>query len=199
MRHWDLVYAAKASDEVSWFQAAPSTSWRLLERWGSAATSFVDVGSGASRLVDVVLDAGWRDVTLVDVSEEALKEIRVRLGDHGVNVSFVVADVCLWQPNRTFDAWHDRAVFHFLVDAADRDRYVRLITQTVVPGGIVVIGTFAADGPTQCSGLPTARYDPEDIAGIFGSSFVLEHVEREEHITPNGIVQPFSWTVLRRI
>jgi len=197
--HWDAVYATKASNEVSWFQATPTTSLRLLERWASPAGSVLDVGSGASTLVECLLDAGWVDVTVLDISQEALNEVRNRLGRRAAEVSFVAADVRFWQPHRTFDAWHDRAVFHFLVEPTDRDRYVTATTQAVAPGGVVVLGTFAADGPTQCSGLPTARYDTDSLARAFGSAFVLEHAEREEHTTPAGADQPFSWVVLRRV
>ena len=197
--HWDAIYATKASNEVSWFQAAPTTSLRLLERWASPAGSVLDVGSGASMLVESLLDAGWVDVTVLDISEEALNEVRSRLGGRAAEVFFITADVRSWQPHRTFDAWHDRAVFHFLVEPTDRDRYVAATTQAVAPGGVVVLGTFAADGPTQCSGLPTARYDTVSLARAFGSAFVLEHAEREEHTTPAGADQPFSWVVLRRV
>lgn len=196
--HWDTVYTTKASDEVSWFQATPTTSLRLLEQWAPPSGSVLDVGSGASTLVESLLDAGWVDVTILDISEEALNEVRGRLGGHVAEVSFITADVCSWQPHRTYDAWHDRAVFHFLVERTDRDRYVAVTTQAVAPGGVVVLGTFAADGPTQCSGLPTARYDTDSLARAFGSAFVLEHAEREEHTTPAGAVQPFSWVVLRK-
>jgi hypothetical protein len=121
--HWDAVYATKASNEVSWFQATPTTSLRLLERWASPAGSVLDVGSGASMLVESLLDAGWVDVTVLDISEEALNEVRSRLGGRAAEVFFITADVRSWQPHRTFDAWHDRAVFHFLVESTDRDRY----------------------------------------------------------------------------
>ena len=197
--HWDAIYSTKASNEVSWFQATPTTSLRLLERWASPAGSVLDVGSGASMLVESLLDAGWVDVTVLDISEEALNKVRSRLGGRAAEVFFITADVRSWQPHRTFGAWHDRAVFHFLVEPTDRDRYVAATTQAVAPGGVVVLGTFAADGPTQCSGLPTARYDTDSLARAFGSAFVLEHAEREEHTTPAGADQPFSWVVLRRV
>lgn len=196
--HWNAVYIEKATDEVSWFQAKPITSLRLLKQWASPSGSVLDVSAGASTLVDSLLDAGWNDVTILDLSQEALNKVGDRLGEHAVAVSFIVTDVCSWQPQRTYDAWHDRAVFHFLVQATDRDRYVALATESVTPGGVVVLGTFATNGPTHCSGLPTARYDAEGLANAFGSRFILEHAEREEHTTPTGSVQPFTWVVLRR-
>jgi len=196
--HWDTVYATKRADEVSWFQAEPTTSLRLLGRWAPPPSSVVDVGAGTSTLVESLLAGGWQDVTLLDLSATALRAVRDRLGSRAQAVRFDVADVQSWTPGRTFNAWHDRAVFHFLVEQADRDRYVAVATGAVAPGGVIVLGTFASDGPAQCSGLPTARYGPEDVADLFGATFILEHEEREEHITPSGSSQRFCWTVLRR-
>jgi SAM-dependent methyltransferase len=197
--HWDSVFATKASDEVSWFQAQPTTSLRLLERWASPAGSVIDIGAGASTLVDVLLDGGWQDMTVLDVSAAALTKVRNRLGEGAEAVTFIAADVRSWQPNRTFDAWHDRAAFHFLVEQADRDRYVAMATHSVTPGGVVVLAAFAEDGPTECSGLPTSRYDTDELVHAFGPAFALEHAEREEHATPFGTIQPFSWVVLRHL
>jgi SAM-dependent methyltransferase len=197
--HWESVFETKATDEVSWFQAVPAVSLRLLERWASPAGSVIDVGAGASTLVDSLLDAGWTDVTILDVSETALTRVRNRLGRRAEAVTFVTADIRSWHPNRTYDAWHDRAVFHFLVEPTDRDHYVATATQAVASGGVLVLATFAADGPTECSGLPTSRYDPDELVRAFGSAFALEHAEREEHATPSGSIQPFSWVVLRRL
>jgi len=208
--HWDTVYATKATDEVSWFQRQPTTSQRLLTLASSPSGAVIDVGAGASTLVDTLLDAGWSDVTVLDVSAKALALVRDRVSDrvidrpHGPpderrkSASFVVADALSWQPERTYDAWHDRAVFHFLVLPEQRDQYVATASRAVRPGGVLVLGAFAADGPTQCSGLPTARYDAEELAAAFGPGFSLEHSEREEHRTPGGAVQPFTWAVLRR-
>jgi SAM-dependent methyltransferase len=208
--HWDTIYGTKATDEVSWFQRQPTTSQRLLTSVSSPSGAVIDVGAGASTLVDTLLDAGWSDVTVLDVSAKALAlvrdRVRDRVGDHRHDLprerpgsaSFVVANVLSWQPERTFAAWHDRAVFHFLVRAEQRDQYVATASLAVRSGGVVVLGTFAADGPTQCSGLPTARYDADGLAAVFEPGFSLEHSEREEHVTPGGAVQPFTWVVLRR-
>jgi SAM-dependent methyltransferase len=196
--HWDSVFKTKESDEVSWFQAEPVTSERLLLQWAPPLCSVIDIGAGTSTLVSELLDAGYEDVTLLDVSEAALAKVRTRLGSRAESVDFVSADVRSWWPGRTYDAWHDRAVFHFLVEPADRDHYVAIASQAVAPDGVVVLGTFALDGPTQCSGLPTSRYDTELLVRTFGPAFALEHAEREEHATPSGTIQPFSWVVLRR-
>jgi SAM-dependent methyltransferase len=150
-------------------------------------------------LVDRLLDDGYRDLTLVDVSVRALDAVRSRLGDRAAPVSFVHADVLDWMPGREFDVWHDRAVFHFLTDERDRAAYVERAGAAVRPAGTLIIATFAADGPTQCSGLPVRRHAPADLAHTFGPAFVLEASEREEHVTPAAVIQPFSWAVLRRL
>jgi ubiquinone/menaquinone biosynthesis C-methylase UbiE len=170
----------------------------LLTSASPPGGSVIDVGAGASTLADTLVDSGWTDVTVLDVSRTALAVVRERLGERQRSVSFVVADVLSWQPGRTFDAWHDRAVFHFLIRPDQREKYVATASRAVRPGGVLVLGTFAADGPTQCSGLPTARYDADALAAAFAPGFTLEHSEREEHVTPGGAVQPFTWVVLRR-
>lgn len=208
--HWDTVYGTKATDEVSWFQRQPTTSQRLLTSVSSPSGGVIDVGAGASTLVDALLDAGWSDVTALDVSAKALALVRDRISDRASDqahdlprertgsASFVVADVLTWQPGRTYDAWHDRAVFHFLVQPDQREQYVATASRAVRSGGVLVLATFAADGPTRCSGLPTSRYDADALAAVFAPGFTLEHSEREEHVTPGSAVQPFTWAVLRR-
>jgi len=195
--HWDTVYGTKATDEVSWYQRRPATSERLLASVSSPADAVIDVGAGASTLADSLLDAGWSDVTVLDVSPRALALVRDRLGPLD-SASFIVADVLAWQPDRTYDAWHDRAVFHFLVQPEQRQQYAATASRAIRPGGALVLATFAEDGPTRCSGLPTSRYDADALAAVFAPDFTLEHSEREEHVTPGGAIQPFTWAVLRR-
>lgn len=196
--HWDDVYRTKALDQVSWFQPHASTSLRLLTGTGGPGRSVLDVGAGASPLVDDLLAAGYGDVTVLDVSAAALDVVRARLGDDD-RVRTVVADLLSWEPDRTWDAWHDRAVFHFLVEPADRATYARVAARAVAPGGVAVIGSFGPDGPESCSGLPTARHDSEGIAEELGPAFRLEASERELHRTPSGAEQAFAWAVLRRV
>ncbi|HVA59406.1 MAG TPA: class I SAM-dependent methyltransferase [Mycobacteriales bacterium] len=196
--HWESVYGSRALDELSWFQASPAVSLRLLQQAAPQTGSVIDVGAGASTLADLLVEAGWADVTVLDVSASALSAVRARLGPRADRVSFVAADLLSWQPRRSYDVWHDRAVFHFLVAPADQARYVALAGRAVATGGALVLGSFAADGPTRCSGLPITRYDPETLADAFAPAFRLEHAEREEHVTPGGSIQPFSWVVLRR-
>lgn len=194
--HWDQVYAATTLDQVSWHQQQAATSLRLITAGTDPTATVIDVGAGASPLADNLLDARYRDVTVLDVSAHALAAVRSRLA-HRSGVTYVATDLLTWRPDRTFDVWHDRAVFHFLTEPADRTRYVSTATRAVTPGGVLVLGTFAADGPTTCSGLPTARYDAPGLAALFTDTFTVEHAEREEHHTPGGAVQPFTWLVLR--
>lgn len=194
LKHWDEVYRRKDIESVSWFERSPETSLRLIRKATAGGRSLVDVGAGASTVADVLLAEGY-DVTVLDISEAALDLVLRRLEGR---VSYVVSDVLTWRPTRTFDVWHDRAVFHFLVDPSDQQRYAARAATTVRPGGALVIGTFAPDGPTSCSGLPTARHDIESLAEIFGGAFAVEHSEGEGHRTPRGVVQSFNWAILRR-
>lgn len=196
--HWDRVYATKDSADVSCYQSVPTPSLDLIARNSPHGCSIIDVGAGASVLVDHLIKAGHTDVTVLDVSSEGLDETRARLGSSSRGVTFVVADLLSWAPERTFRVWHDRAVFHFLTNPTDRSTYVRAASLAVEAGGAIVLGVFAEDGPEQCSGLPTARYDPESLAALFTEDFVLAESLRDVHQTPWGSEQPFTWVVLRR-
>lgn len=196
--HWDEVYTRTRGEGVSWFQSEPTTSLNTILALPEPLDSVVDVGGGASALVDGLLTAGVDDVTVVDVSETALAVARDRLGARGDQVVWVVADVVAWEPDRTFDVWHDRAVFHFLTEAAERQRYARTVTAAVRPGGHAVIATFAPDGPERCSNLPTVRYSADALSAAIGKGFETVRTFRDVHITPSGAEQPFTWVVLRR-
>jgi SAM-dependent methyltransferase len=198
-QHWDEVYGTKAEDAVSWFQEEPATSLRMLDEAGVPPTaSVVDVGGGASRLVDALLARGHDDVTVLDISEHGVATARRRLGDDARRVGWVVADVTRWEPSRAFDVWHDRAVLHFLTEPADAARYCAVAAQVVGAGGLVVVATFAPDGPETCSGLPVQRYDAAGLAALFGAAWEPEIAHRQVHVTPWGAEQPFTWLALRR-
>jgi trans-aconitate methyltransferase len=198
--HWDAVYAARAEDQVSWYQARPVASLGLIARAGKGpGASLVDVGGGASRLVDHLLDAGHREITVLDLSPVALDRARARLGQRASLVTWLAADVTTWEPARTFDLWHDRAVFHFLVEAEARRRYLATLTAALAPGAQAILGTFAADGPERCSGLPVARYEPETLAAALGPGFRLVEGLHEDHLTPSGAVQRFQFSRLVRV
>jgi len=194
--HWDSVYIARPADELSWFQAEPTMSLELIRSLRPRPTSMIDVGAGASVLVDRMIDEGLDRVTILDISEQALAAPRERWSDRP-GVSFVVADITDWSPPQTWDLWHDRAVFHFLTDPADRTAYATAAARAVTPGGAAVIGCFAPGGPTHCSGLPIVQYDAESLAAQFTPAFELERSEHEVHTTPSGLAQPFTWVVLR--
>jgi SAM-dependent methyltransferase len=198
--HWDAVYTTKKPDEVSWHQAHPSTSLGFIHRTGKgAAARVVDVGGGASRLVDALLDQGFEQVTVLDISPEALERARERLGEMAQHVTWTAADVTRWTPPGAFDIWHDRAVFHFLVGAEERRAYKETMASALPPGGQAIIGTFASDGPERCSGLPVARYEPETLASELGTAFRLLESSHEDHVTPGGKVQRFQFSRFVRV
>lgn len=193
--HWDDVYGSKPLESVSWFETRPETSLRLLALASPERGAVVDVGAGASFLADALLDAGWSDVTVLDVSSEALDLVRARLT--GRDVSYVVTDLLAWQPERGYDAWHDRAVFHFLTEEDEREDYRASLERHVPPGGWVVVATFGPDGPTTCSGLPIVRYSHEALAAEF-PGYELVDTGGDDHETPWGTVQQFTAVLLRR-
>ena len=198
-KHWQSVYETKAPDEVSWFQREPRLSHALVTRVAvSLDASIIDVGGGASTLVDTLLADGYTRITVLDVAEAALRQARARLGSAATQVAWSVADVLYgsFSPAR-LDVWHDRAVFHFLTRAEDRVRYISQVQRAVRPGGHVVVATFAEDGPTFCSGLEVARYSATQLHDVFGAGFVLEASFREDHITPSGSHQSFTYCLCR--
>jgi SAM-dependent methyltransferase len=197
-RHWDGVYGSRVFDQVSWYQNVPERSLRYIQdAVPNRNAAVIDVGGGASTLVDHLLDAGFNDVTVVDISDKALQQARQRLGDRADAVNWVVADVRAFLPERTFSIWHDRAVLHFLVDAEDRARYLEALRRALLPGAKLVLSTFGPDGPLRCSGLQIRRYDIEMLMQLLGPYFELQGHELEDHETPAGAKQQFlytSWT-----
>jgi ubiquinone/menaquinone biosynthesis C-methylase UbiE len=194
-QHWEQVYQTKPADGMSWFQAHATRSLEIIRSIGGSADSrIIDVGGGASTLVDDLLDEGFRHISVLDLSASALAVARKRLGRRSGRVNWMVGDICRVQlPEQAFDIWHDRAVFHFLTSARDRAAYVARVMRSVKPGGHVIVATFAPDGPEQCSGLPVARYDPDQLHGEFGPAFeLLEHAS-EAHQTPWGSLQHFVY------
>jgi ubiquinone/menaquinone biosynthesis C-methylase UbiE len=200
LAHWQSVYKEKGENQVSWFQETPAISLELIHavhpKFDSA---FVDIGGGASRLVDALVGQGYQDLTLLDVSENAISIAKLRLGERGAMVKWIVADVTQWEPTRYYDLWHDRAAFHFLTEPADRTAYVERLTRALRPGGHAIIGTFAMDGPERCSGLPVVRYDAELLSATLGDSFAFVETRRHDHRTPMGGIQRFQFSVLKRL
>jgi 2-polyprenyl-3-methyl-5-hydroxy-6-metoxy-1,4-benzoquinol methylase len=197
--HWQNVYATKAEKEVSWFQENPAPSLDLIAATGIRSdAAIIDVGGGASRLVDGLLEQGFSRVTVLDLSANALDEAKKRLGRRADGIDWIAADVTTWDPSSTYDLWHDRAAFHFLTDPADRDAYILRLKKTVRPRGHVIIATFAPDGPERCSGLPIVRYDPAAIASTLGPEFELIGSRRHDHLTPGGSTQRFQFSRFMR-
>ncbi len=197
--HWQNVYLSKGEQEVSWTQPDPEPSLGLILRYApSRAASIVDIGGGASRLVDALVGRGYQQLTVLDLSQAALAVARERLGAQAAQVQWIAADATKWQPAKPFDLWHDRAAFHFLVDATDRAAYLDRLRSGVKPGGYAIIATFALDGPEKCSGLPVQRYGPAGLSQTIGDSFELIADQPHRHVTPWGAVQSFQFSVLRR-
>ena len=200
-QHWENVYRNKATDEVSWFQTHAAFSLRLIRDSGVGLDAhIIDVGGGASVLVDNLLDAGYRNLTVLDLSESALAESRKRLGERAGSVTWRADDITrAVLPAGAYDVWHDRAVFHFLTDPADRARYVEQVLKSVKPGGHVIVAAFGPGGPLQCSGLDVVRYSPDALHAEFGAPFRLLRHETEIHPTPAGKEQEFVYCYCRRL
>jgi hypothetical protein len=195
--HWDDVYVNRGTEGVSWFQSEPTLSLELIETVGTPYdVPCLDVGGGASVLVDRLVDAGFSDLTVLDVSGVALDAARRRL-DPSAPVTWLHADILEWRPSRRFGLWHDRAVFHFLTDEGDRAAYMDVLRSALSADGAIVMATFAEDGPEYCSGLPVSRYSIDELASAIGSDFSLVKSLRELHTTPSGAVQSFSWVAGR--
>jgi trans-aconitate methyltransferase len=196
--HWDTAYA-QGGDTRSWYEEYPDTSLRMLDAAVvSAADTLIDVGGGASPLTGVLLDRGFSDLTVLDISAAGMQHARDRLGSRAGQVHWLAADVLSWHPPRHYQAWHDRAAFHFLTTEERRQQYMRTLDTATAPGAIAVFGCFAPDGPRHCSGLPVARYSAAQLARQVGAKWLLISQDREEHITPAGAIQPFTWVALRR-
>ena len=194
--HWEKVYGTKPPDQVSWFRPHLETSVALIQRvtQGDPAAAIIDVGGGASTLVDDLLASGHRAITVLDISEAALQVARTRLGTTGAGVRWLRSDATqVSLPMHSFDVWHDRAVFHFLTKPEDRRAYVRNVASAVRPGGHVIVSTFGPEGPDKCSGLQVERYDAESLHREFGARFRLVESSKELHDTPFGTTQQFVY------
>lgn len=197
--HWEHIYTTKAPDQVSWYRPHLETSLSLIERAVTDRnTSIIDVGGGESTLVDDLLQQGFRNITVLDVSKSAIEVNRARLGDTANGVRWLTADITSaeLEPN-AYDVWHDRAVFHFLTAPEQRVAYVRQVIRAVKPGGHVIVSTFGPEGPTKCSGLDVVRYDAQSLHGEFGARFRLVESSKEMHHTPFGTTQQFLYCYCR--
>lgn len=201
-RHWEGVYRDRGADQVSWHQDQPQPSLDLISAHApNRRGGVIDVGGGASPLAARLVECGFADVTVLDVSARALETARAAassLGSAAESLTWLRADLLTWQADRTRAVWHDRAVFHFLTDPADRATYLAALRRATEPGSVIVLGTFAPDGPTHCSGLPVARWSPEQLAAELGGDFTLTSAHRDRHHTPSGAAQPFTWITASR-
>lgn len=194
--HWDDAYTSKGETKVSWYQPNPSRSIELIQATG--LRSVIDVGGGASSLVDALLADGYSDLTVLDISEVALGRSKARLGSQADKVAWIVADITGWQPQRTWDVWHDRAVFHFLMDGVSQDAYIAALKKGTEVGSVVIMATFALTGPEKCSGLAVQRFSPATLAARLGPDFHLYAEAAETHPTPIGTTQDFCYAAFRR-
>ena len=198
-RHWERVYENMAPTAVSWHQACPSLSLALIRAAAPDPTAgIIDVGGGASTVAGALLADGYRDLTVLDISERALEASREAIGAREADIDWIVADITAWRPARSWAVWHDRAVFHFLTGMSQQDAYIAALRTATAPGSVAIIAAFAPDGPAMCSGLPVKRYSPAMLAARLGPDFELTDERFERHVTPNGTAQNFAYAVLRR-
>lgn len=194
--HWEHVYTTKDSVNVSWYQPVQAKSLELIRSTDvSLQAPILDVGGGASTLVDNLLDAGYQDISVLDIASSAFTQARARLGATATQVKWIETDITDFEPSRSYSVWHDRAVFHFLTDAADRERYLSVLRQSLQPRGHFLLATFGEEGPTRCSGLEVQRYSVEMLKTLLEPDFRIRAYEIEEHRTPMGAAQEFlySW------
>lgn len=197
--HWNTVYRTKGDHELSWYQPRPERSISLIESIRPLPRRAIDIGGGQSLLAGALIELGIEEVTVLDLAEAALERGRARLGDHAERVCWLQGDVLALPDLGAVELWHDRAVYHFLNDDDDRARYRDAVERSVVSGGHLLLATFAPDGPERCSGLPVRRYDAEGLAAAFRPAFSLVCDAAEEHLTPWGARQRFTYALLRRV
>ncbi|MEQ1828782.1 MAG: class I SAM-dependent methyltransferase [Pirellula sp.] len=197
--HWENVYSTKQTTEVSWFEAEPTTSLDLLDRILPHGGRIIDVGGGASFLVDRLVAKGNWDVTVLDIALTAIELTRKRLGEAARKVHWICEDITETKQLKKYDVWHDRAVFHFLTNPNDRQAYLNRLNESVVSGGYILVATFAPDGPEKCSGLPVCRYSVDGLETVLGKGFKLVTNNQFGHVTPTGKTQQFTLAAFQKI
>lgn len=198
-KHWENIYETKPLDSVSWYQPTPTTSLDFIDRSVlSKSAKIIDVGGGDSFLVDHLLKLEYTDLTVLDISEKALERAKERLGSLSDKVKWEVSDASKYTTEQKFDFWHDRAAFHFLTEEADIKNYVNVVSKSIKPDGILVIGTFSENGPTKCSGIPIKQYSAESLAKVFEEGFELVNTQIVDHKTPFDTIQNFVFCCFRR-
>jgi SAM-dependent methyltransferase len=198
--HWENVYCSKPPDRLGWYKPRLQTSLDWIRKLNLPAdAAIIDVGGGASTLIDDLINDGYRSVTVLDISGSSLAESQARLGEKAVSVTWLVGDITQVElPGNKFDVWHDRAVFHFLTDAEQQRQYRDVLLASLKPGGHLIIGTFAPEAPPKCSGLPVQRYDREQLVAVLGGELELIRDHKEMHVTPGGVEQMYLYCQFRR-
>lgn len=198
--HWDNIYSTKAPHEVSWTQDNPATSLAFIHSFNlSRKASIIDVGGGESRLVDRLLDEGFEDITVLDISEQAITHTRQRLGKSADKVSWVISDILEFETDKKFDVWHDRATFHFLTTTSEIEKYVKIAAGHIKPQGYLVMATFSEDGPPKCSGLEITQYSEGSLEQQLGAHFTKVRCLKEDHLTPFDTIQNFLFCAFRKL
>ena len=198
--HWETVYANKDSAEVSWYQQHPQYSLDLIRATGvEHSAHIIDIGGGASTLIDFMLEDGYQNLSVLDISCSAIQQAKLRLADLAGKVSWIEHDITGFLSDETYDVWHDRAVFHFLTDPLDRSSYVHTMSRALKPGANAIIATFALNGPEKCSGLDVQRYSPDTMIAVLGDSFEFVETISEEHVTPGGATQNFVYCRFKKL
>lgn len=198
--HWEHIYSDKTSTEVSWYQRCPECSLELIKATGvDKRARIIDIGGGASTLVDYLLVAGFQNLSVLDIAHSAIEQAKARLGQNADRVEWIEQDITKFAVEDSFDVWHDRAVFHFLTEADDRLRYVEAMSSVLAAGAHVIVATFDLDGPEKCSGLQIVRYSPKTMSAVFGDGFQLVETMSEKHKTPAGVSQSFVYCRFLRV
>jgi len=197
--HWENVYENKGIDEVSWYQPTPETSLNIIEELNlSKKSKIIDIGGGGSFLVDNLLELGYTDITVLDISEKAIDKVKNRLGEKSNLVNWIVSDIVSFKPNESYDVWHDRAVFHFLTNEFDIKMYKELVSNSINSNGNFILGTFSENGPEKCSGIEVTQYSEGSMREAFGNSFVTQECFNENHKTPFETIQKFTFCTFKR-
>jgi hypothetical protein len=192
--HWRRIWSEKSPNHTSWYQKIPETSLGLIKNSGlTYEDSIIDVGGGGSVLVDCLLEKGYQNVSVLDIAPEALEYTYARLGQKADRVSWIVADIISWKPDKQYSLWHDRAVFHFLIDPNEQKAYGDTLRSALVYDGQAIVATFALDGPTKCSGLTVQRHDSSTLINALGGGFMVLETGVERHMTPTKVLQQFTW------
>lgn len=198
-KHWENIYHTKETNELSWYQPNPATSLDFFQQFDIPKSArIIDIGGGDSYLVDHLLDLGYQDITVLDISESALEKAKLRLGDHANKVKWIAADAVTFKPTEKYDFWHDRAAFHFLTQEQDIENYIDNVQQSIKPNGILVIGTFSEQGPKKCSGIEIKQYSETTMTDQLSNYFEKIKCITVDHTTPSGTIQNFVFCSFRK-